>query len=391
MRIAYFDSFCGVSGDMILGALVDAGLPLEDLARALQALGLGGYSLRARRVTRGVIAGTKVDVVLETKEAPFRHPGDLVGLVERSGLPAPVKAASIRVVERIRDAEAAVHGVSPEEVHLHEIGLVDTAVDVVGSVLGLHLLGVEDVRSSPVTVGRGALECRHGRLPVPAPAAAEILKGVPTREIPVEGEIATPTGAALLAVLSSSFGPRPLMTYDRVGYGAGDRDVAQMPNLLRLFLGDVEAGVEGDRVVLLETNVDDLSPQILAVLLGKVLGAGALDVWTTAVGMKKGRSGQVVSVLAPVDREGPVRDVLFRETTTLGVRRLEVDRATLPREAARVTTPFGAVRVKVATLPGGGRKAAPEFDDCLALAEQAGVPVREVVQAAQEAASRLAR
>jgi len=381
-RIAYFDCFSGVAGDMILGALVDAGLPLPDLREGLRALRLEGYDLKARKTTKGTLAGTKVDVVIEVEKAPFRDPGELISLIRKSELGDRVKEGAERVVQRIRSAEAAVHGVPEEEVHFHEIGLMDTAVDVVGAVVGLDLLGVEKLLSSPIAVGRGLLECSHGRLPVPPPASVEILKGIPTIQIDVEGEIATPTGCAILAVLSEGFGNRPAMNYDRVGYGAGDRDLPGRPNLVRVFLGETPSVTPGDRVVVLETNLDDLSPQILGPLYAKLLSAGAMDVWTTPCTMKKGRPGLVVSALCPPEALPSVEKLLFSETTTLGVRRWEADRSLLPRRVDRVETRWGSVRVKVASLPGGGVKWAPEFEDCIALAEAKGVAVREVIEEA---------
>ena len=233
-RLAYFDCFSGVAGDMILGALVDAGLTVEALREALAPLPLEGYAIEARRVRKGPLAGTKVDVVIETEDAPFRDPGALIACVRESALPGDVKERAVRIFERLGRAEAAVHGVPTEEVHFHDLALIDTAVDVVGAVAGLRILGVEVVQASPIAVGRGFLECGHGRLPVPPPASVEILKGIPTFEVPAGGEIATPTGCAILAELARSFGPRPPMVYDRVGYGAGEKDLPGAPNLLRL-------------------------------------------------------------------------------------------------------------------------------------------------------------
>jgi pyridinium-3,5-bisthiocarboxylic acid mononucleotide nickel chelatase len=385
MRTVYFDCFSGVAGDMILGALVDAGLPLEDLAAGLKALPVGGYSLRARKVTKASLQGTKVDVLLEGDGHPH-GPMDLLDIVARSTLPAPVKDRSSAVIRRLAEAEAAVHGLPPDRVHFHELGGTDTIVDVCGAVLGLHLLGVGEVFASPISIGRGFLDTHHGRLPSPPPASVELLKGVPTLEIGVEGEIATPTGCALLKELAAGFGRQPAMVYDRVGYGAGDREFPGFANLLRVLLGVRECNAPGDRAAVLETNLDDLSPQVVGSLYDRLFAAGALDVWTTAAGMKKGRPGIVLSVLAPPVRVREVESVLFAETTTLGVRRYEVDRTVLAREMRTAVTRWGEVRLKVAILPDGTRRAAPEFEDCLALANRAGVPVRDVLEQAQAAA-----
>jgi hypothetical protein len=393
MKIAYFDCFSGVAGDMILGALVDAGLPFEDLAGGLRALPVEGWSLRSRKVKKASLQGTKVDVVIEGHGHDRGHghghgtgPMDLLGTVARSALPGEVKDRASDVIRKLAEAEAAVHGTTPDRVHFHELGGIDTIVDVCGAVLGLHLLKIEEVWASPVSIGRGFLDTAHGRLPSPPPASVEILKGVPTVEIAVEGEIATPTGCAVLATLAEGFGRQPAMVYDRVGYGAGDRDFPGFANLLRVLLGKREGAAGGDRAVVLETNLDDLSPQVVGALYDRLFEAGALDVWTTAAGMKKGRPGIVLSVLAPPGRERAVESVLFAETTTLGVRRHEVDRSVLARETATVATRWGEVRVKVATLPEGTRRGAPEFEDCLALARKAGVPVQDVLDEARAAA-----
>jgi len=385
-RIAYFDCFAGVAGDMILGALVDAGLPLEALEAVLRPLGLEGVRLEAKRVRKGALAGTKVDVVIETEVPPFRDPSALEERVRNAPLPETVRKRARAVLARLREAEAAVHGVSSDEVHFHEIGLADTAVDVVGSVAGLHALGVEEVHASPVSVGRGFLECDHGTLPVPPPASVEILKGMPTVQIDVEGEIATPTGCALLAALSKGFGNRPPMTYDRVGYGAGDRDLPAVPNLLRIFVGETASPATGERAVVVETNLDDLSPELLPPLTETLLAAGALDVWILPAGMKKGRTGFLAACLCPPGTEGRFEEILFRETTTLGVRRYEVARTRLERRTVEVETAYGAVRVKAGVLPGGRMKFAPEFEDCREAAQRAGVAIREVMEAALSAA-----
>jgi uncharacterized protein (TIGR00299 family) protein len=370
---------------MILGSLVDAGFPFEDLVRGLKELPLEGFSLNREKVRRGAIAGTKIHVNLEEGGSPFRKPSDLTDLVKRSALPESIRDTAARVFDRLRDAEAAVHGEPRDRVHFHDLGGIDTVVDVVGTLVGLEGLEIEAVEASPIAVGRGFLQCGHGRLPVPPPASVEILKGIPTVEIDVEGEIATPTGCALLAVLCRRFGRRPAMVYESVGYGAGDREIPNHPNLLRLFIGTAE-DTGGDRVTVLQTNLDDLSPQILGHVFDRLLSAGALDVWTTPATMKKGRPGTVLSVLAREGSEESLEAVVFAETTTLGIRRQVMERSVLERHAERVETPWGPVEIKVAVLPGGASKWAPEFEECKALAVAAGVPVREVLEAASAAA-----
>ena len=391
MRIAYFDCFAGISGDMTLGALLDVGLPLADLQRALAGLNVPGWRLDATRVTRRGIAGAQVKVLVdEAADLPHRHLNDILSLLAASSLEEQVRRAAAAVFTRLAAAEAAVHGSDIAHVHFHEVGALDSIVDIVGAVAGLHLLGVERIVASPLPLGHGFVTAAHGLLPVPAPAVVQLLagRGIPVADRDVAGEMVTPTGAALLAELADEFGPYPAMTVRAAGFGAGQRDMP-FPNLLRLVLGDAAATPgqppacdQIERLLLLETNIDDMNPELFGYISQRLFDAGALDVWLTPIYMKKGRPATLLSVLCALAQADWLTELVLTETTSLGLRRQEVERCCLPRTIERVDTPWGPVRVKVALLPNGQRKAAPEYEDCRALAEAHGVPLRTIYQAA---------
>ncbi len=415
--IAYFDVFVGISGDMILGALVDAGLPVAELERVIHGLGLSDQvALQVERVQKGPLAATKVTVITrgepdrphahlrhvpshhehhehehahEAHEHEHRTLEDVLALIRSATLSEEVKALAARVFQRLAEAEARVHGMTPEEVHFHEVGALDAVVDIVGAVAGLHALGVQRVVASPIPVTHGEAKTAHGILPVPAPATSVLLEGIPVRGLDIRAETVTPTGAALVTTLAQSFGPLPPMRLSRIGYGAGSMDLP-LPNVLRLWLGhplsDREEGWEVRPLVVLSTNVDDMPGEWFGPLFDALFAAGALDVWFTPVQMKKGRPGVLITALASREHAAAVRQVLVRETTTLGVREMEVTRWCLPRESRRVATPWGEVRVKVAHLPDGTTRAVPEFEDCRALAEAHHVPIMDVYWAAIRAA-----
>ena len=411
---AYFDIFVGVSGDMVLGALVDAGLPVTELERVVQALGLTDHvSLRVDRVRKGALAATKVTVITHGEPdsphahlryvppaGPLRPPyhahshghshrtlGQILDMIARAALPPEVKERATAVFRRLAQAEARVHGMSPEDVHFHEVGALDAVVDIVASVAGLHALGVERVVVSPIPLARGYVETAHGRLPVPAPATAALLEGVPVRGLDLEAETVTPTGAALMTTLADAFGPFPPMQVNRVGYGAGTMDLP-VPNVLRLWLGEPstlpEKGWEVRPLTVLSTNVDDMPGEWLGPLFDHLLTAGALDVWFTPIQMKKGRPGVLITVLAPPAKASQLRALLLRETTTLGVREYTVNRWCVPRRQVVVETRWGPVRLKVARLPDGTERAKPEFEDCRTLAEKHGIPLADICRAAME-------
>lgn len=391
MRIAYFDCFAGISGDMTLGALLDAGLPQTALEGMLRQLPLTSWELTVERVIKQGLAATSVQVHVAAAGQPHRHLADIIQILDGSNLPAVVRDRATAVFKRLADAEAAVHGTSPDEVHFHEVGAVDSIIDVVGAVAGLHWLGIESVQASPLPLGHGFVRAAHGLLPVPAPAVMQLLaqRGIPVRDLDAAGELVTPTGAALLAALADEFGHYPLMVVRAVGLGAGQRDMP-FPNVLRVVIGDADPKPNSatrhtyavEQLLVVETNLDDMNPEIIAFVSQRLLASGALDVWHTPIVMKKGRPATLLSVLCrPVD--GPrLTEVILSETSSLGVRQRLVDRVALPRRIDEVTTPWGPVRVKVGLLADGTAKAAPEYEDCQRLAAAAGVALREVYAAA---------
>jgi pyridinium-3,5-bisthiocarboxylic acid mononucleotide nickel chelatase len=385
MKTLYFDCVSGASGDMILGALLDAGLPANVLRERLAALHLPGFELRVEKVEKCGIAATQVDVIVDD-DVPERHLPQLVAIVQGGDLPAHVVEKSIAVLYRIGEAEAAIHSSSLDHVHLHELGGIDTIVDVVGAVSGLDALGIERVRCSPIPLGRGFTNSAHGRIPLPAPATVALLRGAPVIGSEIQAETVTPTGAALLSTLSADFGAIPAMTLSAVGYGAGRKDFA-IPNVLRVLVGEsAAAGDSGlQALVVLETNIDDLNPETYEYVMGRLFAAGALDVFLAPIQMKKNRPATLISVICWPSAAAALSDILFSETSTLGIRRYEVMRQALPRRSQTVETPYGPVRVKVAHWGDGQTKAAPEYEDCRKLAAQHNVPLREVYRAAVQA------
>ncbi|MBI3362872.1 MAG: nickel pincer cofactor biosynthesis protein LarC [Chloroflexi bacterium] len=384
MKIAYFDCFAGVSGDMILGALLDAGLESRLLCEQLRALKLPGCKLDVRRVTKNGLAATAVEVAVES-ESPERGLGDIETLIENSELGPAEKEMAVRVFRRLAEAEARVHGCSPDEVRFHEVGAVDAIVDVVGAVCALNLLGVEAVHASPLPLGRGFTRAAHGTLPLPAPAVVELLRGVPVVGAATDGETVTPTGAAILTTLAKSFGSLPPMRLAGVGYGAGRRD-ADYPNALRVLLGEAEGEADAETLVLIETNIDDMNPQLYEHVFTRLFEAGALDVWISPAQMKKNRPGSVLGALCRPAHESAVSEVIFRETTTLGLRRQFIERRSLPREIRAVQTRFGEARVKVALAGGRVLRVVPEYEDCKRLAETSGASLRDVMAEVEQAA-----
>jgi uncharacterized protein (TIGR00299 family) protein len=428
-RLVYFDCASGAAGDMLMGALVDLGLSLDHLSAELAKLPLRGYRLEARKVQRSGLQATKVDVIIEgPREEPGRphehhhphspahshghehapahehgpaaharerHPGahrglrDILGLIDRSTLDVGVKGRAAGLFRRLAEAEAAVHGTSPEEVHFHEVGAVDAIVDIVGGLVGLGWLGADRFVASPLNVGSGSVTMSHGTFPVPPPATARLVQGVPVYGAG-EGELLTPTGALLVTAHATGYGPLPTMRPAAVGHGAGTRDTAGRPNVLRLIVGTEESAAASERVVVLEAELDDMSPQLCGPLMDRLLATGALDAYYTAIQMKKGRPGLLVTVLAEPPRREALEEVLFAETTTLGVRRQEWYRTVLERQVVPVETPYGRVGVKVGRRQGRVYNVQPEFEDCRRAAEAAGAPVKEVWAAAL-AAARAAR
>ena len=383
-RHLHFDCFSGVSGDMILGALVSAGLSWLDLLNGLKRLRLGGYRLRKRRVHRGALQAIKVDVIVQQG---FRRPLTLSRIrkiLADSTLPGPVKERSRSVFDHLAEAEGQAHGVDPNDVHFHEVGVVDSFIDVVGGVLGCYLLNATRITSSPINVGAGSIKTSHGLLPVPGPAVAVLTKGIPIYADGPRCELATPTGVALLRTLALEFGAMPAMKSTAVGYGAGDNNPDGWPNALRVFLEEESQSKarQAERMMHIETNLDDLSPQTYEYVMEQLFQVGAVDVALVPVVMKKSRPGVVLSCLATEARTDAVLEVLFQETTTLGVRLHEVRRHVLPRRIVSVRTPGGVIRMKVAEVGAGWEKAAPEYEDCKAIAKRTGRPLKTVMEEA---------
>jgi uncharacterized protein (TIGR00299 family) protein len=383
MTLAYFDAAAGASGDMILGALVDAGLPFEALRDSLAGLAVEGYALRCERVMRRGVVATKLHVELLDTPAPHaRHLRHIVELLDNSELPPEVRAKALSVFQRLAEAEAKVHGTTPERIHFHEVGAVDAIVDIVGACWGLALLGVERVVCSPLPVSHGWVECEHGRLPVPAWATQELLRGVPTVPLDLEGETLTPTGAALLTTLADGFG-RPAMTARGIGYGAGTKDFG-VPNVLRLVLG--EPAETASAVVVVEANLDDMNPEWYELAVERIFAAGAVDVTLQPIQMKKSRPAVLLRAVTEPERRAAVCDAILRETTTLGVRYYPAARECLERTWLTVTTPYGEVRVKVGRRQRAIAHLAPEYEECRACAVAHQAPLAAVYTAAQSAA-----
>ena len=398
MKIAYFDCFSGISGDMILGALLDAGLALEHLNREIAKLGVEDVAIERESTARHAIAATRAKVcVAGAPLADAEHHLDLSGAhahshlrditnrIADSRLDGVVKERSIRVFERLCAAEAEVHNAVPAEVALHEVGAFDALIDVVGAVAGLQLLEIDEVCASPLRFGTGFVRCAHGRYPVPVPGVLALCRDVPTEQTDIRAELVTPTGAAIITTLARSFGPQPPFCQQAVGYGAGRRDLEAIPNLLRLRLG-VRAPAS-ERVLLIEANIDDMNPEVYGYLFDRLLAQGACDVYATPVLMKKGRPGNILSVLAPAGRLDELADIVLRETTTIGLRYYGVERRVLPRQIRAVATPYGEVKVKFSCID-GRRRAAPEYEDCTRLAQEHQVPLLSVYEAARAAATK---
>jgi uncharacterized protein (TIGR00299 family) protein len=388
MRVLYFDCFAGISGDMTVGALIDSGIDVESLKQQLASLGLSGYEIKIDRVERSGIAATKFDVIVDNSPQPARHLSEIRQIISKSNLSELARSRSIHAFERLAEAEARAHGTMVDKVHFHEVGAVDSIIDVAGAMIGVEMLGVDRFISSPLRVGYGTVRAAHGLLPVPAPGTAEILRGAPIYAGEFEGEFVTPTGAAIVASLCGSFGPLPAMSIDRIGYGAGSRNPAGFPNALRLVVGELSdqtASEPENIVVVIETNIDDMNPQVYEHVMALAFKMGALDAFVNPVQMKKSRPGVLLTVLCEPALADSIIDMLLEQTTTLGVRYYEAKRRVLARAIEIVETRYGSVRVKVAS--GGGRRLhfQPEYEDCLRLAEAADVPLIEVMAAASAA------
>ncbi len=383
MKAAYLDCFSGVAGNMALAAAIHAGASPRWIRQAMKGLGLD-FRLVIKDRTSAHMSGCHVRVQYKKKGQPRRGLPQIEKIINKSGLPKPVREKSKAVFEGLARAEARVHGIEPEQVHFHEVGAVDAIVDVVGFVAGLYRLGVEELTCSPLPLGGGEVECAHGTLPLPAPATLELLKGVPVRGAPGQDETVTPTGAALVKTLASSFGPMPAMKVESVGIGLGDRETEGRPNLLRLITGEKLAS--GDQVMQMEAAIDDMPGEHFELLMEELHRAGALEVLFIPAQMKKNRPGTLVRVLAGVEQKDLVRDALLSHSTTLGVREYPVYRTVLPRESVKVRTDYGPVRIKKATRPQGTTIWHPEYEDLKRAAAKSGVDLHTVLRAAIAAA-----
>ncbi|HYL46606.1 MAG TPA: nickel pincer cofactor biosynthesis protein LarC [Candidatus Limnocylindrales bacterium] len=383
--IAYFDCFSGISGDMVLGALVDAGADLRAIEAGLRKLGLQNWRISAEKVKRGAISATHVKV--ESQE-DHHHRGLSIILkrIEDAKLAPRAADRAKKIFTRLAEAEAKVHKVPVEQVHFHEVGAVDSIIDIVGSAIGFELLGIDEFACSTFNVGAGQVKTAHGLLPVPAPATAELLRGALMYSSGIPHELVTPTGAALATTLATRFAEMPEMKLRAIGYGAGSADLKEQANMLRLLIGESvmsEASEKWDApVTVIETNLDDMSPQIYGYFAEKALAAGALDVFSTPVQMKKNRPGLLVTLLAESANVSRLIDLVFRETTTIGVRTYETRRKTLDREFVPVETPFGSVRMKISRMNGSVLNATPEYEDCQRIAAERGIPLKQVIASA---------
>lgn len=386
MKIAYFDCYSGISGDMILGALVDAGLPVETLRSEVAKLKLPGVDLNSEKVRRGQFMGTRVHVITPQDPHHHRHLSDILSILEKSDLEEAVLTVARRIFERLGEAEAAVHGVPVERIHFHEVGALDTIVDVTGALIGLNALGIQEIHSSAVNLGGGKIQAAHGEMPVPAPGTASLLQGVPVYGSPVEAELTTPTGAAIISSVAKAFGVLPPLQVEQIGYGAGSLDIPGRANLLRLIVGERIEDLEGDEIAVVEANIDDMNPQLYEPLMNALFEGGAHDVFLTPIIMKKSRPATIVSAIVPVGLEGSIGPILLRFSSTFGVRSRRMRRQTLPREILTVQTRFGEVRVKVGRLQGRPIHLAPEYEDCRRLAEMKKIPASQIMAIAVEAA-----
>ena len=388
MKVLYFDCFCGASGDMIVGALLDAGADFGKLRAALESLGVAGFTVSAEKVKKHGIMATQFRVEVEHEHGhPHRHLGDILEIIERGELPAAVKEASARTFRRLAECEAAIHGSAIEEVHFHEVGAVDSIVDIIGAHWALNDLGVETVSASPLNVGSGTVHTAHGVLPVPAPATARLLQGVPSYGSEVVLELVTPTGAALVTQCAQSYGPAPEMRIAAIGYGAGTKDLPDRANVLRVLVGETDGALPaGECVTVIEANIDDMNPELFPPLIAGLIGRGARDAFVTPIVGKKGRPAFLITVLADAERVDAVISGMFHESTTLGMRIRQERRVCLEREWQTVETPWGAVRVKIGRFQGQITCKSPEFEDCRRLAEEKGVPVLAVYERAKAAA-----
>lgn len=379
MNIAYLDCFSGVSGDMFVGSLIDAGLDINELEQTLSGLNLDGYKIEAKKEKRNSIFGTKFSVLQHDIKQTIRNLKDIKKLLNESDLLSIVIDKSIAVFDKLANAEAKIHNVSSEDIHFHEVGAIDSIVDIVSSVAGVYILGIEKLICSKIPLGTGITSCAHGEIPIPSPATVEILKGIPVYQTDQEWEMVTPTGAALVSSLCCSYGNIPLMNIAYTGYGVGSRILSDRPNLLRIIIGEeIDERILTDTVLVLESNLDDMNPELLGYLMDSLFDSGALDVNFTHIQMKKNRPGVRLQVIASPDKESRLVDTIFKESTTLGIRIAHNKRVVLKREEIAVDSPWGRVKVKKVIKNGKTVKILPEYEECRKIAKENELPLRDV-------------
>ncbi|MTI81054.1 MAG: nickel pincer cofactor biosynthesis protein LarC [Firmicutes bacterium] len=389
MKVAYFDCFAGAAGDMIVGALLDAGLDIDELISELNKLNLKGWQVQANKIKKQGIEGTKFNVQLENQHHNHGHHHhrnlyDITNIINNSLLDQSVKDTALRIFSRLAEAEAKVHGTTIEEIHFHEVGALDAIIDIVGAAIAFYKLGIEKVICSPLTTGTGFVECAHGTIPVPAPATVELLQGVPYQHGDIKQEILTPTGAAILTTMSSKYTTMPEIICSSVGYGGGDRELP-VPNLLRVHIGELtNSEEENDTAQVIEANIDDMNPELYPAVTERLLESGALDIYINQVLMKKGRPGTVIHLLVPQGMEQQVGQVLLEETTSIGYRSYPVKRTKMEREIVPVETRFGIINVKIARNNQKILNYAPEYEDCRRVADAYKVPIKLVYNTAIE-------
>jgi uncharacterized protein (TIGR00299 family) protein len=378
MKIAYLDCFSGISGDMFVGSLLDAGLPLEEIEKIISGLGLDGYTIETQKEERHHIFGTRFSVLLQQEDQPTRHLKDIREILHNSGLPLSVVERCVLIFETLAEIEGEIHHVPREEVHFHEVGAVDSIIDVVAAVSGIHLLGIEKLFASRIPIGKGMVASAHGNIPVPTPATLALLRGVPVYDSGQDVEMVTPTGAALLSSLGASFGPMPPMTVERIGYGVGSRSLPDRPNLLRILIGD-DVGTERlETVVVLESNLDDMSPELLGYLMDVLFEAGALDVSFSPIHMKKNRPGVRIQVIGRPEDKDKLIGIVFRESTSLGIRISYSQREVVERNEVTVSSPWGKMKLTQITDRDRRTVLLPEYEECRRIAREHNLPLRDV-------------
>jgi len=389
MKIAYFDCFSGISGDMTVGALLDAGLKIETLEKELNKLGLSGYQLEVNKVVKKGISATQFKVKIK-EEGVHRRFKDILDILEKSKLDEEIKKETEKIFFNIAQAESKIHRKDIDKIHFHEIGGLDSIIDIASAVIGIKTLGIEEIYSSTLPVGRGFVKCAHGVIPVPAPATLELLKNIPIYSGGIESEMITPTGAGIIGTLAKSFGERPLMKIERIGYGAGEKEFT-IPNLLRVSIGEkilkdenLKDGYVSDETILIETNIDDMNPEFYDYIMGQLFSQGALDVFLTPIQMKKNRPAHMLSIIVYEQNLKEILEVLFSESTTLGVRIRETKRLRLAQKNFITETKYGKIRIKVGIFKGKIKNIAPEYEDCKKMAKQHKVPLKEVYDEAMK-------